>query len=192
MDTMREHWENNYKRGGDSGFGSVKRAPQKWRIIERFVNVPEAFVLDIGCGDLRFWKGRDCRRYCGVDISPTIIERNKTERPDWKFHCADVTEPREIYSDVVLCFDVLLHIPTVEQYEQLLKNLVFWTDEYLFMTVAHEYTGYRQGVYPHHQWHYDFREFLYLFDEMRLVWIEKYGTLESREDYYIYAWRKRI
>lgn len=76
-----QYWENRYRKGGTSGAGSTGEYRKwKWGIIESYVgNVDD--VLDVGCGDLSFWEGRDCPKYLGLDISPTIIEKDRQLRP---------------------------------------------------------------------------------------------------------------
>lgn len=59
-----------YRKGGNSGEGSGgKTRGWKWEQILSVIPNVES-VVDIGCGDLRFWEGRKCESYVGVDISP--------------------------------------------------------------------------------------------------------------------------
>src|SRR5207247_7199848 len=91
------YWEDRYRRGGIRGSGSVgDKRKWKWEIIEKYAKSTED-VIDVGCGDLSFWEGRDFpNRYVGIDISETILERNRKLRPGLTFLCASADEYLEI------------------------------------------------------------------------------------------------
>jgi hypothetical protein len=91
-------------------------------------------VIDVGCGDLRFWEGRDCAKYVGIDISPTILEKNMHERPQWKFILMDAQTPiKEIRARIVLCLDILFHILDDAAYIRILENLCTYSKEWIFI-----------------------------------------------------------
>ncbi|MDP9365633.1 MAG: class I SAM-dependent methyltransferase [Chloroflexota bacterium] len=65
--------------------------------------------------------------YTGIDLSPTIIERNRTLRPDWTFvegdfleWARDGGEP----ADLVICFDVLIHQQDATTYRDFVRTLI--------------------------------------------------------------------
>lgn len=75
---QNNYWEKRYSIGGSSGKGSIgKERAWKWSIIDNYSpNIQN--VIDVGCGDLSFWSNRECKDYTGIDMSETIIEKNKT------------------------------------------------------------------------------------------------------------------
>lgn len=128
-----EYWDTRYKRGDSSGFGSVGKLREfKWDIINKYAgNVNE--VIDVGCGDLSFWEGRNCSKYSGIDISPTIIDRNKKIRKNWKFICSPADVKIDISSNIVLCLDVLFHIMDDDIYLKILNNLMSYSNNLVFI-----------------------------------------------------------
>jgi SAM-dependent methyltransferase len=114
-------FDANYRRGWGSGLGSLVSSTATYRyIIESFIRLNDVHsVLDLGCGDWQFsklipWDNYDIS-YLGLDLSHVIIEKNTatygTERRQFKV----IREPSEIFDlgrfDLVLCKDVLIHVP---------------------------------------------------------------------------------
>lgn len=137
-----EYWDARYRdkvHGGTSGPGSLgENREWKWQIISRFVDVTKKRVLDVGCGDLSFWEGRDCASYIGVDFSPTIVKRNRESKPNWKFVHGDASENHDLSGDVLFCFDMLFHIMSDDVFTKILRNLTRWTKEWLFVYTWHK------------------------------------------------------
>jgi len=130
----RNLWDTRYRQKGTSGPGSIgENRSWKWKYIDQFVDVSKKSVLDIGCGDLSFWEGRNCESYVGLDFSEFAIERNRTNRPSWTFYCGDASEKHDFSGEVAFCFDVLFHIMSEEKYERILANLAKWTKKRLFI-----------------------------------------------------------
>ena len=130
------YWDKRYRYGGESGAGSVGAYRKwKWSIIDKYVKVKEKTVLDVGCGDITFLKGKRFKGYLGLDISPTIIKRNQKKRPDLLFDTVDVTQIRFIVPqfEVLLCMDLLFHIMDDDDFEDLLGNLNHLAGEWLFL-----------------------------------------------------------
>jgi hypothetical protein len=90
-------------------------------------------VIDVGCGDLNFWKYEDCNKYTGIDISPVRIERNRILKPNWNFICADASVDQSISAEVVFCFDILFHIMDDVSYDKILTNLMQYSTKYIFI-----------------------------------------------------------
>jgi 2-polyprenyl-3-methyl-5-hydroxy-6-metoxy-1,4-benzoquinol methylase len=86
----------------------------------------EGTVLDVGCGDLEVASALRVDRYVGIDSAASTIEIARGKRPDWRFYVADVGDPNlEIEpAQTVICLDVLIHQPTRERYEAIVKRLV--------------------------------------------------------------------
>jgi SAM-dependent methyltransferase len=114
-------FDANYRVGFDSGLGSLVGSTVTYRYtIESFIRLNDVHsVLDLGCGDWQFsklipWENYDIS-YLGLDLSRVIIEKNTaafgTERCQFKV----IREPSEIFGlgrfDLVICKDVLIHVP---------------------------------------------------------------------------------
>jgi hypothetical protein len=131
-----QYWETHYGKGGSSGEGSVGRSREwKWRIINSHVKEVDD-VIDIGCGDLSFWEDRVSKlsHYFGLDISPTIIERNQNRYPDRTFRVADAKMPiLGLKGRIVLCLDLLFHIMDDDAFFSILENLCRYSLEWIFV-----------------------------------------------------------
>ncbi|MDG6222976.1 MAG: class I SAM-dependent methyltransferase [Candidatus Bathyarchaeota archaeon] len=128
------YWERRYKQGGTSGEGSVDESRDwKWKIIDEEVNIVEN-VVDVGCGDLTFWLGRDCKNYTGIDISETILKKNKATRPQWKFiHSSSDRFIENLKAPIVFCFDMLFHIMDEDSFVKTVDNVCRYSSKYLFI-----------------------------------------------------------
>lgn len=90
-------------------------------------------MLDVGCGDLSFWEGRDCSKYLGLDISPTIIEKDRQLRPSWELKVHQAEVPLDVHARIVLCMDLLGHIMDDDSYVRILHNLCKYSTEWIFI-----------------------------------------------------------
>ena len=140
-----EYWNKRYKKGKRSG----TRKAHEWvhQQIEKYLDLEECEVLDVGCGDLHFWKRPMPERYRGIDFSEEIVNQMKRIGGD-RFVLADITDPHLIDyiepADVVLCMNVLYHQMTEEDYRATLINLNRLTKSILFLT-----------DFSFEPWHYD-------------------------------------
>ena len=89
-------------------------------------------VVDVGCGDL-CWLRTDRLsaddlegiRYVGLDISEAAVEANRRTFPSLEFELYDLgRDPLPIHADLVLCFDVLIHQTSREQFTTCLNHLL--------------------------------------------------------------------
>jgi 2-polyprenyl-3-methyl-5-hydroxy-6-metoxy-1,4-benzoquinol methylase len=133
---MVNYWDKRYSSGGTSGEGSIGFLRDfKWDVIEKHVG-KVSDVIDVGCGDLSFWDGRDCDKYVGIDGSEVIIQKNMLKRPNWNFvvSYSDNEMISMLYqADVVFCFDMLFHIMDDEVYEKTIENLARFSKKYIFI-----------------------------------------------------------
>jgi len=128
----KKYWDQRYNKDGISGRGS-RGAEREWRwdLINNYIPSIDQ-VIDVGCGDLEFWKGKDCIDYTGIDFSEVIIQKNKEKRPDWKFINAPAEEYIEgIKAECVLCLGVLFHIMDDDAYQKILENLCKYSTKYI-------------------------------------------------------------
>jgi hypothetical protein len=134
MMSENNYWENRYSRCGTSGAGSIGvHREWKWRIITSFLPLIDQ-VVDVGCGDLSFWEGRDCSDYIGIDISEAVITRNRTEKPEWIFYVSPAENYiQDIKRSCVFCFDMLFHITNTDIFLKILNNICRYSSEYLFI-----------------------------------------------------------
>ncbi len=129
----KEYWERRYRKGKDSGEGSGgETRAWKWNLILSVI--PELnCVVDVGCGDLRFWEGMECDSYVGLDISPTIIMKNRQARPEWGFICGNAAIRYPLRGDIVFCMDMLFHIMDDKDFNKILVNLMNYSKKWLII-----------------------------------------------------------
>lgn len=137
FETQEEaYWEIRYNLGCNSSESCAgDERDWKWKMITEFAPRITS-VIDVGCGDLRFWKaGPKPGRYIGIDISRTIIERNKgiPER-NRKFICAPAEKRIDgLKAPFVFCIDLLFHIMDDDRYEAILENLCYYSSRFIFI-----------------------------------------------------------
>jgi len=81
-------------------------------------------ILDVGCGDCEVTADLPDRAYTGIDVSPVAVERNRGRMPNRKFISGDFLELNVPIADLVLCFDVLIHLSDARVYRAFVKRLV--------------------------------------------------------------------
>lgn len=97
------------------------------KVIE---NLRPGSVLDVCCGNLELTKDISLRDYHGLDISGTVIDMNRKLKPEWNFSAGDLmdlAEEKDLFSDMVICFDVLCHQPDSEKYRGMVEKIVSLT-----------------------------------------------------------------
>jgi hypothetical protein len=128
------YWEKRYSGGGTSGAGSVGQPREwKWKIIDETVGALNS-VVDVSCGDLSFWENRDCEKYVGIDISETVISRDRVRRPSWRFVCAPAEIKQDIKGETALCMDVLFHILDDDKYDRILSNVASYSTHWIVVS----------------------------------------------------------
>jgi len=151
----KEFWNKKYSEGGISGKGSIgKYRNWKWGMINQVIGVFNS-VIDVGCGDLSFWKhpialriGKQKDfRYTGIDISEFIINKHKVFAPRYNFICSGSHNLESIdKAQVVLCLDLLFHIMDDFRFELTLNNLCEYSDEWIVIYTWHKNPFELQGV----------------------------------------------
>jgi hypothetical protein len=159
----RTFWNRRYERAGISGKGSRgKERLWRWNLIDKYIS-DLSEVIDVGCGDLAFWKGRSCPDYLGIDISNTIIERNKQLKPDWKFiNASSDLRIEGLKKDNVFCLGLLFHLLNEGEYIKTIENLCYYSKKNIVI-----YTWVKNPLFPYIEDHYQkyrvFKNYQYIF-----------------------------
>lgn len=80
--------------------------------------------MDIGCGDMAVSSVLPSTGYTGIDLSETVIARNRAEFPDRAFICGDFLEVRVEQADLTVCLDLLIHLGTGDTYRHMAGKIV--------------------------------------------------------------------
>ncbi len=123
----KTYWETRYKSGPFVGSGS-----KQWiKEMERFSDLKN--VIDIGCGLMNFWNGREFDFFMGYDISETVIKLNKLQYPKYIFKSEF---PIGCIAESVTCISTIFHIPLDDKYERKLfiENTCKCVKNYLFIS----------------------------------------------------------
>jgi len=138
----RKFWNERYKTLPELGSGPGSRgsaALRKQEIFKQLVEQNNAHkIVDIGCGDVSWYKQGLLGEvsYVGLDISSVVIEKNSKKFPELSFICHDISAciPKNIDSDVCVCFDVLLHQCDEEKFMLMLKNIIAITGKHALIS----------------------------------------------------------
>jgi SAM-dependent methyltransferase len=128
----RKFWETRYTTDPTLGSGAGSRGKFLEYKREVLCQVIEEFhprsILDVGCGDIEVTKDLPFSgEYTGIDLSPTIVARNRMLQPAWNFiegDFLDLVRRGGLTADLVICFDVLIHQHDYETYRAFVRELV--------------------------------------------------------------------
>ena len=113
-------------------------------------------VVDVGCGDL-CWLRTDRLsvhdlqgiRYVGLDISEAAVDANRRTFPELEFELYDLgRDPLPMHADLVLCFDVLIHQTSREQFDTCLTHLLDGIPRYALVSYMNPVRP-RKAIMPH-------------------------------------------
>ena len=133
------YWENRYKQGGNSGSGSYNElAIFKATIINKYIkNIDINSILDYGVGDGNQLKLINTmgKKYVGIDVSPTIINKcKKLFKNDNTKNFFEVKDyDKSVKFDLVLSCDVLYHLIDERVYSSYLDNLFNFSSKYIII-----------------------------------------------------------
>ncbi|PWE21739.1 hypothetical protein DF188_05870 [Aliarcobacter skirrowii] len=96
-------------------------AQYKLKLLKNIGLEKQKSVLDVGCGDLEIVKNLFFENYTGVDISAQAVANGKTKFPHFDFYNFELEKEKITNADTVLCLDVLIHQPTKQSYDELIK-----------------------------------------------------------------------
>lgn len=136
------YWNLRYEAGGNSGKGSIgKYRKWIWKVIEETVGaIRYKTIIDVGCGDMTFWKlgktdlMRKCHAYFGIDKSSYIIKENSRKYGDKKFLCGNAKDwIWGINAEIVLCISLLFHIMDDDEFEEILIRLCDYSKDWIII-----------------------------------------------------------
>ncbi len=115
-------FEDIYAIGGwagvGSGPGSLPHNAQPYVdfVVELLRERDIATVVDVGCGDWQMWPPdafQHVQRHKGFDIVPSVIHDNqrRAQSSQCEFYVADATRDPLPAADLLLCKEVLQHLP---------------------------------------------------------------------------------
>lgn len=143
---MKTIWNNRYVKtqwlGSGPGSRGIAQYYKTHVLNEMLSKYAIASIVDIGCGDM-CWVQTELFRenslsgidFLGIDISDVIVEQNIKSFPDFKFIKSDISKTQVATpADLVLCFDVLIHQPTLDHFESALKNILAATKSYCLVS----------------------------------------------------------
>ncbi len=128
----RDFWEKRYTTNLELGSGAGSRGEhleyKKALLSQLIEEIDPRSILDVGCGDIEVTKDLSFSgEYTGIDLSPSIVARNRTLRPSWKFIEGDfleIVQRDRLTADLVICLDVLIHQHDYETYTVFVRELV--------------------------------------------------------------------
>jgi SAM-dependent methyltransferase len=118
-ETFTEIYSKNIWKDGKSasGPGSDLEATKEYReVIQKFLSENDVrSAVDFGCGDWEStrmidWTGTD---YLGIDLVQSVVEKNQAEfgAENIRFEVGDLSEHDSCSADLLICKDVLQHLP---------------------------------------------------------------------------------
>ena len=123
-----------------SGYGSGMKYTENLQkaIVEIVNNFKIVSILDLACGDfnwMRYVVDKLPSSYLGVDIVVSLIEKNKLkhESDNVKFTTLDVINDEIPSANLVICRDVLFHLPN-EDILRIINKIVDSPSKYLLIT----------------------------------------------------------
>lgn len=125
-------WGKDEKGRGTSGSGSTLAEGLPFvHYVQNFLDTyPIQSIVDIGCGDWVLakeinWGNRD---YLGIDVVKSVVQKNQTlySKQNIRFLQLDAAEEQPLPSgDLLICKDVLQHLPNKQVFSILEKSKKF-------------------------------------------------------------------
>jgi hypothetical protein len=166
----KKYWEDRYKNGGNSGSGSYnKLAEFKAKIINDFIaknNVNS--IIDYGIDDGNQLKliNTENKKYTGIDISQTIIDKCKElfkNDNTKKFILDTEIDIDNLKSNLGISCDVIHHLIEKDEYIKYMKILFNISTSYVIIYSKNENLNYKS--------HIKFRKFTDYINENFINWI---------------------
>lgn len=166
-------WDFRYQSCPDLGSGIGSRGETlsfKKRMISYLTfGFNNKSIADVGCGDLELMKDFDFKNYTGLDVSSEALKIAESKRPDWNFKNLSVTDNELENTDLIMCFDVLIHQSNAVEFRNMVKSMAEKANERIIIgaynsrpeyssTITHFHNGILEEVSKHQ-----------LFDELAIV-----------------------
>jgi hypothetical protein len=151
MFNSKEYWEKRYLNKNNSGAGSYGcLAEFKSEIINDFLdknNIVEFIDYGVGDGNQLKLINTKNRKYTGIDISPTIIEKCKYifKNDSTKLFICN-NEIKNTKAELVLSCDVLYHLVEDEIYNNYMKTLFNMSKKFVIIYAKNEDLNHVQHV----------------------------------------------
>ncbi len=130
-------WEKRYAEGRVRCRGSMGKLKNwKWRQIRLYAgDMGGAHVIDVGCGDARFWTWKQKpKTYHGIDISASALASLIKVLPMARVsNVSSTVQVPNITAPVVLCIDLIFHLMTEAEVVATLTNLTKYSTEWIFV-----------------------------------------------------------
>ncbi len=128
------YWDSRYSQPVSTGASTSGLAREwMWRVLSAYVGEIDD-VVDVGCGDLLFVDDHNFRRYIGIDVSESVVARNRRHRPEWNFIASSSSTRQDVNARIVLCIEMLYHVMDESEYVSTIDNLAAYADEWLFVS----------------------------------------------------------
>jgi hypothetical protein len=141
-----------------SGSGSTpKNGITYVNIVKTYISENNiSSVLDFGCGDFEIWDswGREAFsgvEYLGIDLVEELSKRNNVKYGNLnrKFKLLDISKTPLPLADLLICKDVIQHLPTLDIYELIssfsnYKSIIICNDIYIRGSVLFEIKEFMQ------------------------------------------------
>lgn len=149
----KNHWENRYKRGNNSGLGSYNQLCDfKTEVINDFIQEHGCkTMIDLGCGDGNQIKDLQIEQYVGVDISDLIVfkckeaYKNDSAKTFYTYSELDYTKKY----DIAMSLDVIYHLIDDHVYYKYLNDLFNLATKYVIVYSSDVEKGYNGSHVKH-------------------------------------------
>jgi 2-polyprenyl-3-methyl-5-hydroxy-6-metoxy-1,4-benzoquinol methylase len=121
-------WNFRYQHDPELGSGRGSRGKflkHKQDLLRPFAdNFRDADIVEVGFGDLETSRVLPFKNYLGIDASQEAVKIAAQKMPNWTFNTGLVDELSTESADLVICLDVLFHVPKKQDYENLISQLI--------------------------------------------------------------------
>jgi SAM-dependent methyltransferase len=182
------YWDRRYREGRTSGAGSEGAAAQAkadW-LNALFAREKIASVIDWGCGDGTVLALLDLDpTYAGVDVSSTILDRNRARWPEHRWMCEGGSglSFADVPAELAVSSDVILHLVDDADYDRHLAQVFGSSDRF----VAIHGTDHDGGRTARHvRWRHWTPDVADRFPEWRLI--EEPAWAPQVPGWWLYQW----
>lgn len=188
------YWEHRYKRGGQSGPGSVgEHAQFKADFVNGFVAEHDVdSVIEFGCGDGEQLALAEYPDYVGLDVSESAVERCEerfADDPTKRFRTYDPFDdvPRfgegGLTADLSLSMEVVFHLVDDRLFEQTMADIFGAAEKYVIIFSSNR----DENPSEIHVRHRKFTEYVdETFPQFELIETKENPFEERVSDFYVY------